>query len=74
MFISKPNKELKSQNFEIRQVMFRSIIIVGYSGTIMTFLDFSMAYITTVWRDPELRFKTEITILYLSYLEATTKL
>ena len=45
MFISEPNKELKSQNLEIRQV--RSII-VGYSGTIMTFLDFSMAYITTV--------------------------
>ena len=73
MFISEPNKELKSQNLEIRQVIFRSII-VGYSGTIMTFLDFSMAYITTVWRDPELKFKTENTILYLSYLEATSKL
>ena len=47
MFISEPNKELKSPNLEIMQVRFRSII-VGYSGTIMTFLDFSMAYITTV--------------------------
>ena len=46
MFISEPNKELKIQNLEIRQVIFRSII-VGYSGTIMTCLDFSMAYITT---------------------------
>ena len=73
MFISEPNKELKSKNLEIRQVMFRSII-VGYSGIIMTFLDFSMAYITTVWRDPELKFKTENTFLYLSYLEAILKL
>ena len=46
MFISEPNKELKIQNLEIRQVIFRSII-VSYSGTIMTCLDFSMAYITT---------------------------
>ena len=47
MFISELNKELKNQNLEIKQVMFRSII-VGYLGIIMTFLDFSMAYITTV--------------------------